>query len=156
MKTRLDDLYQYNILLDKGDMDQLKKKGSISIDTHLEILGPPFIHIIATKELKDELNNEMEVKINLNESVKFKLTDYGKDIYYHRFDESNEFIKQFGGKPIEPTMPEVDEEGYTKMQLWYFMYIYGKYMEMGCENVVEHLEIIYEPEKFDIIYETED
>lgn len=51
----MDDLYQYNIWLDKEDMDQLKKKGSISIDTHLEILGLPFIHIIATKELKDEL-----------------------------------------------------------------------------------------------------
>ena len=58
MKTRLDDLYQYNIWLDKEDMDQLKKKGSISIDTHLEILGLPFIHIIATKELKDELEKE--------------------------------------------------------------------------------------------------
>ena len=58
MKTRLDDLYQYNIWLDKGDMDQLKKKGSISIDTHLDIPGLPFIHIIATKELKDELEKE--------------------------------------------------------------------------------------------------
>ena len=55
MKTKMDDLYQYNIWLDKEDMDQLKKKGFISIDTHLEILGLPFIHIIATKELKDEL-----------------------------------------------------------------------------------------------------
>ena len=89
----------------------------------------------------------MEVKINLNEPVKFKLTDYGKDIYYHKFDELNELIKQCGGKPIEPTMPEVDEEGYTKMQLWYFMNIYGKHMEMGCKNVVEPLEIIYETEE---------
>lgn len=85
----------------------------------------------------------MEVKINLNEPIKFKLTDYGKDIYYHRFDEFNEFIKQHGGKPIEPTMPKVDEEGYTEMQLWCFMNIYGKHMEMGCNNVVESLEIIY-------------
>ena len=58
MKTRLDDLYQYNIWLDKGDMDQLKKKRSISIDTHLDIPGLPFIHIIATKELKYELEKE--------------------------------------------------------------------------------------------------
>lgn len=55
MKTRIDDLYQYNIWLDKEDMDRLREKGSISIDTHLKILGLPFIHIIATKELKDEL-----------------------------------------------------------------------------------------------------
>ena len=93
----------------------------------------------------------MEVKINLNEPVKFKLTDYGKDIYYHQLDELNELIKQRRGKIncgklIEPTMPEVDEEGYTKMQLWYFMNTYGKYMEMGCNNIVESLEIIYETE----------
>ena len=59
MKTRIDDfLYQYNIWLDKEDMDQLREKGAISIDTHLEIPGLSFIHIIATKELKDELEKE--------------------------------------------------------------------------------------------------
>ena len=60
MKIRIDDLYQYNIWLelDREDMDQLREKGVISIDTHLEILGLPFIHIIATKELKDELEKE--------------------------------------------------------------------------------------------------
>ena len=58
MKTRIDDLYQYNIWLDKEDMDQLREKGAISIDTHLDILGLTFINIIATKELKDELEKE--------------------------------------------------------------------------------------------------
>lgn len=59
MKTRIDDfLYQFNIWLDKEDMDQLREKGVISIDTHLEIPGIPFIHIIATKEGNDEPNNE--------------------------------------------------------------------------------------------------
>ena len=58
MKTRIDDLYQYNILLDKEDMDRLREKGVISIDTHLEIPWLTFIHIIATKELKDELEKE--------------------------------------------------------------------------------------------------
>ena len=29
----------------------------------------------------------MEIKINLNETVKVKLTDYGKDVYYHQFDD---------------------------------------------------------------------
>ena len=51
----MDDLYQYHIWLDKEDIDRLKKIGAISIDTHLDIPGLPFIHIIATKELKDEL-----------------------------------------------------------------------------------------------------
>ena len=58
MKTRIDDLYQYNILLDKEDMDRLRENGVISIDTHLEIPWLTFIHIIATKDLKDELEKE--------------------------------------------------------------------------------------------------
>lgn len=58
MKTKVDDLFQYHILLDEDDMDQLKKKGAISIDTHRDIPGLPFIHIIATKEISDEPNNE--------------------------------------------------------------------------------------------------
>lgn len=31
----------------------------------------------------------MTVNINLNDFVKFKLTDKGKDIYYHQYDEIN-------------------------------------------------------------------
>ena len=60
MKIRIDDLYQYNIWLelDREDIDQLREKGVISIDTHLENLGFPFIHIIATKELREELEKE--------------------------------------------------------------------------------------------------
>lgn len=58
MKTKMDDLFQYHIWLDKEDIDRLKKNGAISIDTHLDIPGLPFIHIIATKELSDEPNNE--------------------------------------------------------------------------------------------------
>ena len=54
MKTKMDDLFQYHIWLDKEDIDRLKKNGSISIDTHLDILGLPFIHIIATKELEED------------------------------------------------------------------------------------------------------
>ena len=30
-----------------------------------------------------------DIRINLNEAVKVKLTDLGKDIYYHQFDELN-------------------------------------------------------------------
>ena len=84
------------------------------------------------------------MKINLNETVKFKLTDYGKDIYYHQYDELNEYIKKKGRKPpFEQRMPEVDEKGYTEMQLWCFIELYGNYMGMAKPNVIEPLEIIY-------------
>ena len=85
-----------------------------------------------------------EIKINLNDMVKFKLTDHGKDIYYHQFDELNEFVRTYGGIPIIPTMPKVDEEGYTKLQLWQFMEIYGPHIGMAKPNVIEPLDLIYE------------
>lgn len=85
-----------------------------------------------------------ETHINLNEYVKFKLTDYGKDIFYHQYDEINEHIKRRGGVPlIKQTMPKVDEDGYTKMQLWAFMQLYGPHTGMAMENYIKPLEIVY-------------
>lgn len=85
------------------------------------------------------------VHINLNDIVKFKLTDHGKDIFYHRFDAVNQRILRNGGKPIKPNMPKVDSEGYTKMQLWCFIELFGPHTSMTAENYIEHLEIILEP-----------
>lgn len=82
-----------------------------------------------------------EVKINLNELVKVKLTDLGKDIYYHQYDELN---ARLGRVIYEPIFPKEDDKGYTLFQLWNFMEIYGKYMRMTMSNVIEPLEIIYE------------
>ena len=79
--------------------------------------------------------------INLNDWVKVKLTDLGKDVYYHRFDEVNEFIKKRGGKPITPHMPAVDSEGKTKIQLWDFIELYGDYIGMAKPNVIEPLDL---------------
>ena len=56
MKTNMDDLFQYHIWLNKEDMDKLKKKGAISIDTHLDIPGLPFIHITLDKDTRKEVN----------------------------------------------------------------------------------------------------
>ena len=43
---------------------------------------------------------------------------------------------------FKPELPKVDENGYTEIQLWEFMYIYGKHMGMAMPNVIEPLEII--------------
>lgn len=88
----------------------------------------------------------MEIKINLNETVKVKLTDYGKDVYYHQFDDLNKRIIKNGGKPIEPHFPKEDENGYCEMQLWGLMELYGNYMAMEHQNVFKPFEIIYEYE----------
>lgn len=83
------------------------------------------------------------VRINLNETIKVKLTDYGKQIYYHRFDDIN---WKYGREIIEPSFPKVDEEGYTTFQLWYFIELYGEHIGWAKANVIKPLEIIYEGE----------
>lgn len=70
-------------------------------------------------------------KLNLNSRIKFRLNDYGKDIFYHRFDELNERIVARGGKPLEPYFPKVDEHGFSEFQLWDFIEIYGDHIGMG-------------------------
>lgn len=82
-----------------------------------------------------------EVRINLNEVIKVKLTDLGKDIYYHQFDELN---RRRGRIVCEPSFPKEDAEGYTKFQLWNFMEIYGEHIGVAQPNVIEPLEIVYE------------
>lgn len=82
-----------------------------------------------------------EVRINLNEVIKVKLTDLGKDIYYHQFDELN---RRCGRIVCAPSFPKEDAEGYAKFQFWNFMEIYGEHIGMAQPNVIEPLEIVYE------------
>lgn len=80
-------------------------------------------------------------QLNLNTFIKVKLTDHGKDIFYHQYDELNNYIIKNGGTPIKPGFPEIDAEGYSELLLWQFMQIYGKHIAMGAKNVIEPLNI---------------
>lgn len=82
-----------------------------------------------------------EIKLNLNEVVKVRLTDLGRDIFYHQYDKINQ---RYGKIICSPILPEEDEAGYVKFQLWHFMSIYGDYMGMAKPNVIEPIEIIYD------------
>ena len=73
-----------------------------------------------------------EIKINLNEFIKVKLTGLGKDIYSHRYNGE--------------LFPKIDENGYTRFQLWDFIQLYGEHIGMAFPNVIEPIEIIYEAE----------
>ena len=81
------------------------------------------------------------IHINLNEVIKVRLTDLGKDIYYHRYDMINEFAKE---EVIKPKYPKEDENGYTKFQFWDFIALYGSHIGIAMPTVIQPLEIIYE------------
>lgn len=84
------------------------------------------------------------MRINLNEPVKVKLTAWGKEIFYHKYDRVN---KMAGIEVCKPTYPKEDENGYTEFQLWRFMELYGEHIGMTLPNVIEPLEIVYESEE---------
>lgn len=80
-----------------------------------------------------------EITINLNDKVRFKLTELGREIYYHQFDD---LIKL--GAQLTPERPKEDAEGYASMQLWEFLELYGPHIGMARKNVIEPLNLIAE------------
>jgi len=78
------------------------------------------------------------MNINLNDFVKVKLTDLGKDIYHHQLDEINELL---GKIHIQPRELVVDKDGKIRIQLWEFIELYGKHIGMGKPNVIEPLNL---------------
>ena len=81
------------------------------------------------------------MRLNLNDNIKVKLTELGKDIYYHQYDRTNAFL---GRELCKPSYPKVDEDGYTTFQLWCFMELYGVHMGMTLPNVIEPLDIVFD------------
>lgn len=70
---------------------------------------------------------EMITEFNINNIVKVKLTDLGKEIYLHQYDDLN---NAYGKKIVEPGYPLVDNDGYTPFQLWHLMELYGNYLKL--------------------------
>lgn len=100
------------------------------------------------KELKKRISDlesketEKQTKINLNDNIKVKLTPLGAEIYYHQYDELNKHIKKNGGTGLEPRMPQIDKDGYTKFQLYHFIKLYGGHISMCKANVITPLDIV--------------
>ena len=72
-------------------------------------------------------------QFTVNDYVKVKLTEKGKYIYYHQFDDINQNIRKIGGKPLNPIELKYDDEGYIEFQMWHLMKIFGKHLYNGCD-----------------------
>lgn len=88
-------------------------------------------------------------KLNLNHVVKVKFTDHGKDIYYHQFDGLIQAMEARGVRSITPSYPKVDKNGYSSMQLWQFIELYGPHIGMCKPNVIEDLYIYIDERDLD-------
>ena len=147
MKMRIAELESE--LESKGsEIERLKKRigklASIRVRCHesardsFDLGNYGCLHIVTADELKTTKDNIQ--KINLNETIKVKLTPYGAEIYYKQFDELN---KQCGREICKPHMPRIDKDGYTEFQLWHFIELYGQHIGMCKLNVIEPLDIVY-------------
>jgi predicted nucleic-acid-binding Zn-ribbon protein len=89
----------------------------------------------------EPMGRAIDMRLNLNDEIKVKLTEHGKDIYYHQYDRLN---TAFGREICKPKYPEVDENGYTTFQLWCFMELYGVNIGMTLPNVIEPIDIVFD------------
>ena len=86
-----------------------------------------------------------EVRFNINNTIKVKLTDEGKELLVKKIAEGN---KVAGVAPdFIPSDYQEDEEGYIHPQLWHFMDIFGSHFFNGGPCYIENNEIILEKEK---------
>ena len=117
--------------------DLIKRKAAIDAVKHAWAKG-----LEPTQYLEELPSAQPEhIRINLNELIKVKLTDWGKKIYYHQYDMVNRIV---GKEVCKPKLPKEDENGYTEFQLWCFIELYGEHMGNALPNVIEPFEIVYE------------
>ena len=79
---------------------------------------------------------------NINNIVKVKLTEYGKQMLerdHIEFWGARGMLDKFPYKPREE-----DENGYVEFQLWSLMYQLGKYCILGCEPPFDTVILIDE------------
>ena len=63
-------------------------------------------------EIKGDPSTPKEIVLNLNDIIKVKFTDYGRDIYFHQDDD---LIEQ--GITLSRSYPIVDSNGCSTIQL---------------------------------------
>ena len=101
---------------------------------------------ICELEMKGEEMKEAEMKsLSLNDRIKVRLTPLGVTIFYHQYDDLLKDHPQITS--IKPKLPHIDKDGYTSFQLWCFIELYGDYIGMGQEQVIEDNRIYFETEK---------
>lgn len=109
---------------------------------------------VTAKEINDAINRDFprinepflpvatEVKINLNDRVKVKLTVLGIKTYINYMDEVNNGRTENPAIKPKDCIPTIDDDGYSTFQLWQLFNIYGEYMTMASEPMFLPLDII--------------
>ena len=95
----------------------------------------------ALQELKD---NSKQFSFNVNDFVKVKPTDKGKEIIQAEHKRICAMFPDW--KPNNICMYPIDEDGYLEIQLRHFMRLFGPHFANGGPLLIEGNEIIFEVE----------
>ena len=76
------------------------------------------------------------IQINLNDTVYFKLTSFGKEILNREIMIHNEDTYMDLAGNVVASLIEQRPNGYFEMQLYDFMRIFGSYMQIGAQNMI--------------------
>ena len=80
-----------------------------------------------------ERNKVMEIRFNINQYAKVKLTEMGKEILLKRHNELNDQLAARGAQGLGMFILKLDEGGYYKDQLWRIMQVFGEQLFNGAE-----------------------
>ncbi len=79
---------------------------------------------------------------NINQYVGVKLTDEGLRILESQHNELLKSMTPEAAESVGPFVaPQVDEEGYSQIQLWELMHSFGRYMYNGNPNIPFEMDI---------------
>lgn len=76
-------------------------------------------------------------KFNINNYIYFKPTKYACELFKEHHKDSSSFIN----KSLELV---VDEKGFSKLQGWKFMQVFGESLHFGGKPIIECCEIYIE------------
>lgn len=82
-----------------------------------------------------------EFDVNINDFVKVRLTELGRDILLDDLSKVYPNLKRENLWEVSPY--HIDDDGYLKIQFWNFMSIFGSHFWNGAPQVIEHNEIIF-------------
>lgn len=80
-------------------------------------------------------------QVNLNDYVKFKLTDSGNKIIEKYRLKLSEMINQEVSRDV---VVKTDENGFEYMTLWEFMKVFGDHFHNGANPVVEDNNLLFD------------
>jgi hypothetical protein len=91
------------------------------------------------------LTGGFNMKMNINQYVKVRLTEKGKEILLNDHNRIDQQLKESGAKGLGTFILKLDKDGYYKDQLWNIMSVFGDYMLMGTDLPFEtEIEIVEE------------